>query len=72
VHWYLLDLEKKNLESPVKRASAEKFSGGQWKNQDREIAPISLSLYYQWRVIGGALGMHLGLTSRERCITSSA
>jgi len=31
------------------RASAEKFPGeeGQWKNQDREIALISLLLLYQ-------------------------
>jgi len=31
--------------------SAEKCpERGQWKNQDREIAPISLPLFDQWRV----------------------
>jgi len=33
--------------------SAKKFPGlGQWKNKDREIAPISTHLLYQWRVRG--------------------
>jgi len=54
------------------RASAEKFPGGeQWKIQDRELALISLPLFYQW-CVRGALGMHPGLTSKERCIKSPA
>jgi len=32
------------------RASAKNFSGGPMKNQDREIAPISLPQLYQWGV----------------------
>jgi len=39
--------------------------GGQWKNQGREIAQISLPLLYQWRVRGRWVTvLHLGLTSR--------
>jgi len=36
------------------RLSAEKFSGEreQKEHQDREIAPIILSSFYQWRVKG--------------------
>jgi len=35
------------------KASAEKFPGGdRQKDLDREIAPISLPPFHQWRVIG--------------------
>jgi len=45
------DKSNTKLQYPAERASAEKFPGkeGEWKNQDREITPISLSLFYQWR-----------------------
>jgi len=55
------------------KALAEKFpaGGGQWKNQDREIALISLPLRYSGG-IWGALGIHPGLISRDRYIHSTA
>jgi len=37
---------------PYSRASAEKIPVKQWKNQDRNIAPISLTPLYQWRIKG--------------------
>jgi len=40
------------LNAVLLRASAEKFSRGRDKHQDREIAPISLPPFYQWRVRG--------------------
>jgi len=40
-----------NLRSNHGRRQKNFCWGGQWKNQDREIAPISLPLLlYQWRV----------------------
>jgi len=48
------------------RASTEKFSGkGQLKDEDREIAPLSLPPFYQWglRYTLGACGQ--GSTSRR-------
>jgi len=38
----------------ILRVSAKFFSGGrgQWKHRDREMAPISLPPFYQWRVRG--------------------
>jgi len=42
-------LELQRTEILYARASAEKFPGsGQRKKQDREIAPLSLSLLYQY------------------------
>jgi len=47
----------------------KKFQGGgQWMNQDREIVPASL--YFISGGLGGALDIHPGLTSKERCIKS--
>jgi len=45
----------------------------QWKDQNREIAPISLPLILIISgVLWGALGKHPGLTSRESCTKSPA
>jgi len=45
--------------------------GGQWKNQDREIAPISLHPFSQW-LVRRCQGMHPGFISGEHCIKSTA
>jgi len=43
------------------RVSAERFSGGEvMKRQDREIAPISLPPFYQWRGQEGHWAMPSG------------
>jgi len=47
------------------------LGGGQWKNQNEEIAPISHLLLYQWQVRGHT-GNARTAYSGERCIKSPA